>query len=103
MEKEPLEINYVFYLSLLAFSIFFTTLTVTSVPCSKIYPKAFFLFYSFSEIVLEVLGVALLGWLTKKKFSKKLYYIFIGTVFLFFIRHLIDFFVFKISHHEIVG
>ncbi|MBN2479276.1 MAG: sulfatase-like hydrolase/transferase [Parachlamydiales bacterium] len=95
-KKEPLSINYIYYLLIIVIDFIFVSFTVTNINSSLKYPKAFFILYSYGELIIEVFAIAGIGILIKKYFKKKFFYLFIGLTFLFFIRHIIDYFILKI-------
>lgn len=95
-KKRPLEINYVFFLICLFFSLIFVSFTVIDIENISLYPRAFFLIYSYGQVILEVVGIAILSWIVKRFLPKKIFLLFMGFCFFFFIRHMIDFLILKI-------
>jgi membrane-anchored protein YejM (alkaline phosphatase superfamily) len=94
--KHPIDINYIFFGIFLIIELIIGTFNIVEIKNISLYSKAFFLVYTYGQYILEIFGLALIGWIIQRIFPKIFFYLFISLCFFLFIAQIIDYVVFKI-------
>jgi hypothetical protein len=91
MKHKKVHINFIYFGVFFILISILTTFNVLYIKSPFKYPKAFFLIYSYGQIILEVFSFIFLSYIIKKYLKKIFLNIFIAFTFLIFLMHLIDF------------
>ncbi|NGX56549.1 MAG: hypothetical protein K1060chlam5_00792 [Candidatus Anoxychlamydiales bacterium] len=90
MKDKKIHINFIYFGFFFIILAIITTINVLYIKSPFKYPKAFFMIYSYGQIVLEIFSLIFLSYFIKKYLSKIILNIFIAFTFILFIIHIVD-------------
>lgn len=94
--KNKIEINYLFYGFIFLFVASSTIANILRLESINTDYRNFFIFHCIVQSLIEVCSLIIIGYALEKYFPKKLFYLFIGITFLFFLTHIVDFILIRI-------
>lgn len=94
--KQKTQINYLFYGFIFLFVSSSTIANILTIESINTDYRNFFIFHSIIQSLIEVCSLIIIGYVLEKYLPQKIFYVFVGLTFLFFLTHIVDFILIRI-------